>query len=91
MSNLYNLDSSSVREFSAGSLASASKKEFEALEKLSIQSIRLQPGGFREPHIHPNAAQMDYCITGEAIVGIVGPKGQQQILELKAGDVSFVP
>lgn len=91
MMNIFHLDKTDVREFDGGSLAAASKKNFGVLEKLSIQSIRLRPGAFREPHVHPNAAQLDYCVSGEARVGIVGAGGRRQLLDLSAGDVSFVP
>jgi oxalate decarboxylase/phosphoglucose isomerase-like protein (cupin superfamily) len=89
--NKFKLESTDVRKFGGGTLAVANKQNFRILEKLSIQSIRLQPGAQREPHVHPNAAQIDYCVSGEARVGIVGAGGEHQLLDLDAGDVSYVP
>jgi oxalate decarboxylase/phosphoglucose isomerase-like protein (cupin superfamily) len=45
----------------------------------------------REPHSHPNAEQLDYCVKGQAQVGIIGPDGDRQLLDLEQGDISFVP
>ncbi len=56
-----------------------------------MQQLKLKPGAVREPHSHPNAEQLDYCVAGHAQVGIVGPEGQKQILDLHEGDISFVP
>ena len=53
--------------------------------------LKLKPGAVREPHSHPNAEQLDYCVSGRAQVGIIGPDGHKQLLELKDGDISFVP
>lgn len=89
--NLFELETSEPSEFPGGTMFRATKNEFPALRGLAVQSLRLAKGAIREPHVHPNAAQMDYCISGRARVGIIGPDGRQQLLDLKEGDVSFVP
>ena len=91
MENMFKLDQTDVRTFAGGTIAVGNKQNFHALEKLSIQSIKLLPGALREPHIHPNAAQLDYCISGKAQVGIIGNDGKRQLLDLSPGDISFVP
>jgi len=69
----------------------ASRRNFPALNGLAIQALNLRPDSIREPHVHPNAHQLDYCLAGSARVGIVGPEGHQQYLDLSEGDISFVP
>jgi oxalate decarboxylase/phosphoglucose isomerase-like protein (cupin superfamily) len=91
MSNMFHFKGSDPRSFDAGSLYRASQKNFPALKGLAIQALDMAPGSVREPHIHPNANQLDYCIRGEGLVGIVGPEGETHYLELKPGDISFVP
>jgi oxalate decarboxylase/phosphoglucose isomerase-like protein (cupin superfamily) len=44
----------------------------------------------REPHLHPDAAQLDYLIAGRARVGIIGSEGRQ-LLDMEPGDVCFIP
>lgn len=77
--------------FPGGTLHRVTKRKFPVLNKLAIQALHLKKGAVREPHSHPNAEQLDYCVSGHARVGIVGPEGQRQLLDLRAGDISFVP
>ena len=78
-------------DFPGGIFYRATHKRFPVLRGLAVQKLHLNPGAVREPHSHPNAEQLDYCISGNAKVGIVGPEGHRQLLELKSGDISFVP
>jgi oxalate decarboxylase/phosphoglucose isomerase-like protein (cupin superfamily) len=78
-------------DFAGGVFYRATHKRFAALRGLAVQKLKLKPGAIREPHSHPNAEQLDYCISGQAQVGIVGPEGHKQLLDLREGDISFVP
>lgn len=91
MKNSFNFKDSKPREFPAGLLFRASQENFPALNSLAVQALSMAEGAIREPHTHPNAHQLDYCVSGEAIVGIVEPGGKLQELHLKKGDISFVP
>ena len=51
----------------------------------------LKPGGLREPHWHPNAWEMDYCVEGKGELGVVTPDGEQRIQTLSPGDIGFIP
>jgi oxalate decarboxylase/phosphoglucose isomerase-like protein (cupin superfamily) len=87
----FKFQSSKVRAFEGGELLRASKANFPALKCLAIQALNLRKGVTREPHVHPNAHQLDYCLSGRARVGIVSPGGKRQLLTLEEGDISFVP
>lgn len=91
MENMYDFEAEAFLEFRGGHLYRATKKFFPVLNKLAVQGLRLDPGAVREPHVHPNAEQLDYCIAGTARVGIVGPEGERQLLDLQPGQISFVP
>ena len=91
MENRLSADQFEKLDFSGGTFYRATQKRFQALRGLAVQKLKLKPGGIREPHSHPNAEQLDYCISGHAQVGIVGPEGHRQLLDLKEGDISFVP
>jgi oxalate decarboxylase/phosphoglucose isomerase-like protein (cupin superfamily) len=92
MENSYKFESSEPHgSFDGGTFLRASRKKFPALRGLAIQALHLQPGAVREPHSHPNAEQLDYCVRGRAQVGIIGPEGHRQLLDLEQGDISFVP
>lgn len=66
-------------------------QNFPCLKALSLQDLNMEPGEARNAHIHPNAHQIDYVLSGRGRVGIVGPDGQQHLLDLAAGDAAFVP
>lgn len=68
-----------------------SAANFPALKSLSLQDLIMRGGDIRHAHVHPNAYQIDYVVSGRGQVGIVGPKGEQHILELEEGDCAFIP
>jgi oxalate decarboxylase len=74
----FELERGLLREFAGGLMYRASKQNFSALRGLAVQGLHLKE-------------QLDYCIEGKARVGIVGPEGDRALLELSAGDISFVP
>jgi len=89
--NFFPFRNGAPRVYAGGNLWRASFENFAVLNGLAIQSLTMNTGAIREPHLHPNAHQLDYCISGTATVGIVGPDGVAQYLNLTAGDISFVP
>ncbi|MBR1066493.1 cupin domain-containing protein [Bradyrhizobium liaoningense] len=68
-----------------------SSANFPALKGVAIQDLDMAPGESRSAHLHPNAAQLDYCISGNGEVGIVGPDGDHHVIPLQSGDAAFVP
>jgi oxalate decarboxylase/phosphoglucose isomerase-like protein (cupin superfamily) len=91
MTKKFNLLQSAAERFAGGEIQRANKKSFAVLEGLALQSIVLEPGGKREAHSHPNAAQMDFVVSGSARIGIVGVADDIEIHNVIAGDVTFVP
>lgn len=91
MSNMHHFKASTFKTFPGGDFFRASSRNFPVLKGLAVQGLDLAPGAVREPHTHPNANQLDYCVAGKGRVGIVGPEGQTHYLDLEAGDISFVP
>ena len=91
MSNSFPFKANVFKSFPAGDFYRANAKNFPVLKGLAVQALEILPGGVREPHTHPNANQLDFCISGKGLVGIVGPEGETHYLELSPGDISFVP
>jgi len=88
---MYRLEQSEPISTESGVLYRATADEFPELRGLAVQTIRLRPGAIREPHIHPNAAQVDQGIQGLARVGVIHPGGRPEIVELGPGDLTFIP
>jgi oxalate decarboxylase/phosphoglucose isomerase-like protein (cupin superfamily) len=68
-----------------------SSANFPVLKGMAIQDLDMAPGERRAAHFHPNAAQLDYCISGIGEIGIVGPDGDHHVFALQPGDAAFVP
>jgi oxalate decarboxylase len=50
---------------------------------MATYSLKLNRGGVREPHWHPNAAELDYVINGRAHMVIFSPGGNIDIVYSK--------
>ena len=53
--------------------------------------MSLRPGGIREPHWHPNVAELDYVVEGKAKMTILSPGGNVDSFEVRAGEIVFIP
>ena len=65
-SNHFALEASDGKSINGGVIRHAYRENFPVLQGLAIQTFRLERGGVRPPHVHPNAAQLDYCVSGRA-------------------------
>ena len=79
------------KEMPGGVLRRLTKEMFPELKDIALNSVQLKPGAIREPHIHPNCAQLDYVVSGRARVGIISPNRKVEIMDVETGDLSFVP
>ena len=74
-----------------GSVALGNANSFPILNGLALYSLRFKPGGIREPHWHPNAAELDYVIDGQARLTIFSPDGTGNTFEMGPGQIVFIP
>ena len=61
------------------------------LKDMSMFSLRILGTGMREPHWHPNTAEMGYVIEGRARMTIRSPGTAVETYTLDPGDVYFIP
>lgn len=66
-------------------------KAARLLHNMAIAELRLKKGGVREPHWHPNANEMAYCVDGKALVTLFSPKNLRDSFTLNKGDVMYIP
>lgn len=67
-------------------------KQLNTLENTSLLNIYLSTGNVVEPHIHQNAAELVYCISGSAVVSLLNPFTNQILnLPIKPGQVANIP
>ena len=61
--------------FDYGSARLARSQFWPALKDISMYSLRITSGGMREPHWHPETAEMGYVQAGHAGMTILNPDG----------------
>src|SRR6187399_1770394 len=74
-----------------GSRAMANEDNFSILKGMSLYSLRLDIGGVREPHWHPNASELSYCLSGRALMTIFSPGDGHDTFIVDTGEMVFVP
>ena len=74
-----------------GTVALGNANTFPILNGLACYSLRLKPNGIREPHWHPNAAELDYVIEGRARMTILSPGGSIDTFDVSPGQIVFIP
>jgi oxalate decarboxylase len=64
---------------------------FPILAGMGAVLLRLEKGGVREPHWHPNAAELSYCISGNAKMTIFSTNARVDTFTINPGELTFVP
>jgi oxalate decarboxylase len=77
--------------FPGGSMAIVSMNEFPISTTMTGALLRIRPGGLRELHWHPNAAEWQYYIRGQGRMTVFGSGGRARTDDFAAGDVGYVP
>lgn len=62
---------------------------FPMLKRMAVYLLRLERGGIREPHWHPNAAELSFCVRGRALVTIFGPDASLDTFTVERGEIVF--
>jgi oxalate decarboxylase len=74
-----------------GSRTEANLDNFPILRGMATYSLSLKKGGVREPHWHPNAAELSYCLFGKALMTIFGHGDTHNTFTLERDEIAFVP
>jgi oxalate decarboxylase len=74
-----------------GEARTARAQFWPALKDLCMYAIRIKDSGMREPHWHPNTAEMGYVHQGHARMTILDPDGSTDTYLLAPGDCYFIP
>ncbi len=77
--------------FRGGTMRIVSEREFPISATITGALLHIEPGGLREPHWHPNAAEWQYYISGRARMTVFGCHGRARTDEFGPGDVGYVP
>lgn len=75
----------------AGSAHTAQAPAWPVLEGISMFSVRINDSGLREPHWHPETAEMGYVLEGAGQMTVLDPDGSADTYAIHPGDVYFIP
>lgn len=78
-------------DFTYGQARVSRSQFWPVLKDMSMYSLRVRDDGMREPHWHPETAEMGYVHRGRARMSILDPEGSVDSYELQPGDVYFIP
>jgi oxalate decarboxylase len=53
--------------------------------------VDVEPGGLRELHWHPNAAEWQYYVSGRGRMTVFAAEARARTFDVAAGDVGYVP
>jgi oxalate decarboxylase len=66
-------------------------REFPISSTMTGALFVMKPGGMRELHWHPNAAEWQFYIRGSARMTVFGSHGRSRTDDFAPGDVGYVP
>lgn len=91
--NMFSLhmDTVPVIESEAGRVRIVDESVFPAAKTISAAFVEIEPGGMRELHWHPKAAEWQYYIQGKARMTVFNSTGMARTFDFQAGDVGIVP
>lgn len=87
----HRLGAAPARRFDGGSVRIADSRDFPVSRTVAAALVEVRPGGLRELHWHPNAAEWQYYIAGSARMGVFAAEGNARTFDYAAGDVGYVP
>jgi oxalate decarboxylase len=74
-----------------GAVRITDQSVFPVATAICAALVDVEPGGMRELHWHPNAAEWQYYIEGQARMGVFASSGDARTFDFRAGDVGYVP
>lgn len=88
----FDLEGSSPLIANKGGTAKVARQNvWPVLQKQALYSLLLTGEGMREPHWHPETAEMGYVASGNGRMSILSPSGKVDTYQMEAGDLYFIP
>lgn len=84
-------ESTPLIENAGGSAKVARHNVWQVLRRQALYSLHLTGEGMREPHWHPETAELGYVAKGRGRMSILSPSGSIDTYEMESGDIYFIP
>jgi oxalate decarboxylase len=80
-----------TKRTAGGEVRVVDSRNFSASKNIAAGLVTVRPGGLRELHWHPNAAEWQFYLAGKARMTVFRPGGQARTMDFNANDVGYVP
>ncbi|MGX2945560.1 oxalate decarboxylase family bicupin [Enterococcus alishanensis] len=87
----FHIDTLDPIESEAGRVWIVDSKVFPGSPTISAAIVEVEPGGMRELHWHPKAAEWQYYIQGDARMTVFNSNSLARTFDYHAGDAGYVP
>lgn len=88
----YSLEMASPLISNKGGMARVAREDvWPILKRQALYSLILHGEGMREPHWHPETAELGYVEQGKGRMSIFSPSGKIDTYEMEKGDIYFIP
>jgi oxalate decarboxylase len=74
-----------------GDARMARQNTWPIVTRQALYSLKLTGQGMREPHWHPETAELGYVERGRGRMSIYSPSGDVDTYTMEAGDIYFIP
>jgi oxalate decarboxylase len=74
-----------------GQVRITDSRNFPVSTTVAAALVEVNPGGMREMHWHPNAAEWQYYISGSARMTVFASSGKARTFDYQAGDIGVIP
>lgn len=74
-----------------GSVQIARQNNWSIAQRQALYSLKLTGQGMREPHWHPETAELGYVEKGRGRMSVLSPSGNLDTYIMEEGDVYFIP
>lgn len=91
LTHRYRLLAQAPETFPGGTMRIVSAREFPISATMTGALLTIRPGGMRELHWHPHAAEWQFYVRGNARMTVFGSHGRARTDCFAAGDVGYVP
>jgi oxalate decarboxylase len=91
LTHRYRLLAQTLESFAGGTMRIVSEREFPISTTMTGALLIIKPGGMRELHWHPNAAEWQFYVRGQGGMTVFGSHGRARTDSFGAGDVGYVP
>ena len=91
LTHRYRLLAEKPQTFAGGTMRLVSVREFPISTTMTGAILTIKPGGLRELHWHPNAAEWQFYISGTGRMTVFGSHGRARTDDFGPHDVGYVP